>query len=182
MQKHELSGQLVWWAVELSKFDIQYKPRPSIKLQSLSDFVAECTVLDDATVEELTEIFEDELAPFSRPWILHVDGLATSSMSGADIILTNPEQMMFEYTFWFAFSASNNEADYEALITGLTLAKELGAQEFKVFSDSQLVVGQVNGEFEARSPSMIEYLRKVKKIAAQFQTCKVQQIPRSENA
>ena len=61
-------------------------------------------------------------------------------MSGAGIILTNPEQMMFKYELRFAFSTSNNEAEYEALITGLTLAKELGAQELKVFSDSQLVV------------------------------------------
>ena len=89
-------------------------------------------------------------------------------MSRAGIILTNPEQMMFKYALRFAFSASNNEAEYEALITGLTLAKELGAQELKVFSDSQLVVGQVNGEFEAWSPSMIEYLKKVKEIIAQF--------------
>ena len=63
---------------------------------------------------------------------------------------------------------TNNEAKYEALITGLTLAKELGAKKLKVFSDSQLIVGQANGEFEARNPSMIEYLKKVKKIMAQF--------------
>ena len=62
-------------------------------------------------------------------------------MSGVGSILTNPEQMMFEYVLWFAFPASNNEVKYEALITGLSLAKELGAKELKVFSDSQLIVG-----------------------------------------
>ena len=111
-----------------------------------------------------------------------MDGSSTTSMSGASIILTSLDGMMVEYALWFTFPASNNEAEYEALITGLTLAKELGAKELKAFSDSQLIVGQANGEFEARSPSMIEYLKKVKEIMAQFQTCKVQQIPRSENA
>ena len=49
--------------------------------------------------------------------------------------------MVFEYALWFAFSASNNEVEYEALIIGLKIAKELESQELKVFSDSQLVVG-----------------------------------------
>ena len=166
MQKHELSSRLVWWAIELSEFDIQYKPHPSIKSQSLVDFVVECTIPDEATIEEHMKIFEDELVPFSQPWILHVDRSITSSMRGAGIILINLEQMMFEYALWFTFSVSNNEAEYEALITGLTLAKELRAQELKVFSNFQLIVGQVNEEFEVRSPSMIKYLKKVKEIIA----------------
>ena len=55
----------------------------------------------------------------------------------------------------------NNETEYEALIIGLKLAKELKIPALWIFSNSQLVVGQVNGEFEARSPSMIKYLDKV---------------------
>ena len=87
-------------------------------------------------------------------------------MSGVGIILTDPDQMLFEYALQFAVSTSNNEAEYEALIIGLKLAKELGAQELKVFNDSQLIVGQVNEKFEAQSPLMIRYLKKVKKIMA----------------
>ena len=57
--------------------------------------------------------------------------------------------------------AINNEAEYEALIIGIKLAKELRTPTLQVFSDSQLVVGQVNGECEAKDPSMIKYLAKV---------------------
>ena len=56
---------------------------------------------------------------------------------------------------------TNNEAEYEALITGLKLTKELGISVLQVFSDSQSIVGQVNRECEARDPSMIKYLAKV---------------------
>ena len=59
---------------------------------------------------EHTKVAEEDPALFNQPWILHVDGSATSSMSGAGVILTSPEQMMFEYALRFAFPASNNEA------------------------------------------------------------------------
>ena len=71
---------------------------------------------------------------------------------------------MIEYALRFTFLASNNEMEYEALITSLRLAKELRITWLKIFSDSQLVVGQVRGELEARSLSMASYLNKVKKI------------------
>ena len=50
LQKHDMSSYLIKWTVELSKFDIQYKPRPTIKSQALTDFIAECTVPDEAPV------------------------------------------------------------------------------------------------------------------------------------
>ena len=55
-------------------------------------------------------------------------------------VLTCPDGEVIEYAFRFAFLASNNEAEYEALIISLKLAKELRILEFKVFSDSQLII------------------------------------------
>ena len=67
MQKHELFERLVRWVVELNEFDIQYKPRPSIKSQSLADFITECTLSDEVitlsdevTIEEHTKVAKDE--------------------------------------------------------------------------------------------------------------------------
>ena len=67
---------------------------------------------------------------------MHVDESSTSSMSGAKLILTSPDGVAIEYALRFTFSASNNEAEYKALITSLKLAKELHAFNLKVFSDS----------------------------------------------
>ena len=55
------------------------------------------------------------------------------------------------------FEVTNNQAEYEALITGLRVVKELGIDSLRVFSDSQLIVGQVRGEFKVRDPTMAKY-------------------------
>ncbi|XP_073112181.1 uncharacterized protein [Elaeis guineensis] len=78
--------------------------------------------------------------------------------------------------------ASNNQAEYEALVAGLKLALELGIDRLKVFSDSQLIVGQTKGEFETRDPTMAKYHQKVKDLVAPFGYFGISHIPRVENA
>ena len=148
----------------------------------MDDFIAKCTIPDEDIIEEHTEISKDELAPFSRPWILHVDGSATTSMSGAGIILTNPEQMMFEYVLRFAFSASNNEAEYEALIAGLMPAKEMGTRRLNIKSDSQLVVNQVRGGYQAKDTKMASYLEHVDELRKEFLELNFFHVGREENS
>ncbi|XP_077232541.1 uncharacterized protein LOC143869867 [Tasmannia lanceolata] len=69
---------------------------------------------------------------------------------------------MAEYALRVDFNASNNEAEYEALLARLSLVTELGAKKLKVYSDSQLVVEQVNGTYEAKELRMKRYLEKVR--------------------
>ena len=116
-----MSDHLIRWAVELNEFDIQYKPRPMIKSQALANFIAECTIPDEALATQ-QQLAGEDTPPPSRPWILHVDGLYTPSASGAWIILTSPKGEAIEYVLRFAFPASNNEVEYEALLTSLKLA------------------------------------------------------------
>ncbi|XP_077219715.1 uncharacterized protein LOC143853904 [Tasmannia lanceolata] len=85
-------------------------------------------------------------------WTLHVDGSAGKTGHGAGVVLHDPEGFTLEYALRLDFKASNNEAEYEALLAGVSLATELGAGKLKVYSDSQLVVNQVNGIYEARAP------------------------------
>jgi len=76
----------------------------------------------------------------------------------------------------------NNEAEYEALITGLDLAKSLDVKDIQVMSDSQLVVRQMNGSYEARDQRMSVYLIKAKQLQSTFDKFTIEQVPRSENA
>ena len=101
----------------------------------LADFIAECTILDEAPdAQDQSALNDTSLS--ARPWILHVDGSSIPSVSGVGIILTNSKGKTIEYALHFIFSASNNEAEYEALIIGLKLASVLKISKLWVFSDS----------------------------------------------
>ena len=79
------------------------------------------------------------------------------------------------------YPTTNNEAEYEALLTGLEMAKVLGAAELDVLSDSQLVVGQVNGDYEAKEGRMQRYLHQAQHRISQFREVKLSRIPREQN-
>ena len=81
-----------------------------------------------------------------------------------------------ECSLRLGFKASNNEAKYEALIVGLKAVLDLGAQDVKVYLDSRLIVNQVKGNFEAKDPRMIDYLRLVKQTMSLFQKVRLIQI------
>ena len=150
LHKPEVSGRLMKWAIELSEFDIRYKPKTAIKGQVLADFVMEFTLIELAqTTHE-----KDNLLI----WKLSVDGASNAQGSGAGLILTSPEGIGIEYALRFGFHASNNEAEYEAVIAGLNLAHSLEVDQQEVYSDSQLVVRQIEDTYEAKSETMILYL------------------------
>ena len=84
------------------------------------------------------------------------------------LILVNPDGIIVEYALRFEFPVINNGAEYEALIVGLRIAKELKVDRLQAYSDSQLVVGQVSKNYEARENSMAKYLEKIKEIIPTF--------------
>ena len=98
----------------------------------------------------------------------YVDGSSTRKYSGAGVILKGPNREECEVAIQFQFTTTNNEAEYEAIITGKNLALEMGVRNLEIKSDSQVVVGHVKGEYEARGEKMRRYLDKVKKIMKSF--------------
>nr|MCH9869276.1 reverse transcriptase-like protein [Serratia marcescens] len=167
MTKLEKSGRIVKWAQELGRFDIDYLPRPAIKAQALADFVVECT----SRAPEYSDF----------QWRLYVDGSATTANSGAGILLLGPDDAKIEYALSFAFQATNNEAEYEALLAGLRLTREMGAGRLQIFSDSQLVVNQIGGTFSAEKTSLIRYRDMAKSLLAKFKEYTIEHLPRGEN-
>ena len=126
--KPETSGRLMKWAIELSEFDIRYRPKTVIKGQILADFFMEFASAEPAKdTEETTNL---------STWKLSVDGASSAQGSGAGLILTSPEGIDIEYALRFGFHTSNNEAEYEAVILGLNLAHSLEVDQLEVYSDS----------------------------------------------
>ena len=96
-------------------------------------------------------------------------------------MLQNPDGFTVEYAIKLDFPTTDNEAEYDALIVGLRLARTLRVRNLKVHGDSKLVVFQVNGEFEAWEDTMLRYLRIVKTQMALFEECIVEYVPREKN-
>ena len=78
--------------------------------------------------------------------------------SGVGPILVSPKNTIIEKSLRLRFSATNNEAKYEALLQRMAMVQKMGRKAVEMFSDSRLVVGQVKGELEARDARMQEYL------------------------
>ena len=174
LHKPETSGRLIKWAIELSEFDIRYKPRTEVKGQILADFIMEFTL------EQSTKA--TQLAPDLPIWRLSVDGAVNAQGSGAGLILTSPVWIDTKYALRFGFQASNNEAEYEAIIDGLNLAHFMETDQLEVSSDSQLVIKQIEDSYEARGEKMILYLKKVRELLKKFIRVQVKHIPRTENS
>ncbi|KAL5554586.1 hypothetical protein UlMin_041987 [Ulmus minor] len=173
-QKPEASGRLAKWSIELGEFDIQFKPQTAIKGQALADFIAEFTYTPEMSEKLTTQTQNSQ-------WKLYVDGSSTETSSGAGIILVSPDGVKLSCAVRFKFKATNNQAEYEALLSGLRLAKEVSARHLTIYSDSQLVVSQVNSEFQAKGEKMASYLEKAKEAMNQFDTVTIIQVPRAEN-
>ncbi|RVW89210.1 Retrovirus-related Pol polyprotein from transposon 17.6 [Vitis vinifera] len=130
LHKPDLTGRMLQWAIELSEFGIEFQPRLSKKGQVMADFVLEYS----RRPNQHHESSEQEW------WTLRVDGASRSSGSGVGLVLQSPTGEHLEQAIRLGFSASNNEAEYEAILSGLDLALALSVSKLRIYSDSQLVL------------------------------------------
>ncbi|XP_059290110.1 uncharacterized protein LOC132043654 [Lycium ferocissimum] len=177
MHKPELSGRLAEWAVEISGYDIEYRPRTAIKSQILADFVADFA---PAMIPEV----DKELLLTSRTSLgvctLCTDGASNGKGSGLGIVLKPPTGDIIRQ-YIRSIDLTNNEAEYEATITGLELAKSLGAEIIEAKCDSLLVINQVNGIFEVKDDRMRIYLEKLQVVLHRFKKWTLKHVPRDQN-
>ncbi|XP_043811023.1 uncharacterized protein LOC122723300 [Manihot esculenta] len=187
LRRPETSGRMLAWSMKISPYCLEYRPRTSIKSQALADFIAECSFNEEqgkSTFKALGSGREEEpLQEFE--WKSYVDGASSTGGSGAGMMLKGPGEFKVCYALRLEFKASNNLAEYEALINGMLVAMEVGVTDLEVNSDSQLVINQVTGVYQARDLTMQDYLAKVKAIEAELKgrgtIVKYQRIPREEN-
>ena len=115
------------------------------------------------------------------PWELYVDGATNQRGSRVGLVLVSPERITIEKSLRLNFSATNNEAEYKALLTGMIMVQKMGRKVVRVFSDSKLVVGQVRCDLEACDSRMQEYLCQIRSIQEKFEVFDLSHVPRSGN-
>ena len=97
------------------------------------------------------------------------------------LVLISSERITIEKSLRLGFSATNNEAKYESLLVGITMVQKIGGKVVEIFSNSRLVMDQVQGDLEARDLKMQEYLNQVRHLQSGFQSFNLSQIHRSRN-
>jgi hypothetical protein len=98
----------VQWAVEISQYDVAFIHRWSIKSQTLTDFIVEWTDSELWGIDELSD-----------HWVMYFDRSYTLKGAGAGVVHIPPKGDILKYAIQLEFSATNNIAEYEGLVTGL---------------------------------------------------------------
>ncbi|XP_071727783.1 uncharacterized protein [Rutidosis leptorrhynchoides] len=174
--KPEISSRLALWAVELGAYQISYLSRSAVKGQVMADYLAEISgeleVINERTALKLV---------MDETWDLFTDGASCAEGAGTGLVLASPSGEEHTYALRFNFDVTNNEAEYEALLDGLNIARKMNITKLRAFTDSQLVANQFNGSFEAHDSSMQKYLQLLKESAERFEYFELAQVPRSQN-
>lgn len=152
---------------------MEYIPRTSIKAHALADFVVECTFSGPKDLAP-----EEQLIRTPGKWKLFVDGSVAGSKCGVGLILSSPDRFEICQAIRFNFPLTNNEAEYEALLAGMDLAKNLEVRHIRAFSDSMPVVKHFTGEYEQRDPRSKAYATQVRDKSLFFESFELSQIGR----
>jgi ribonuclease HI len=120
---------------------------------------------------------------FTGPhWTLFFDGSSRKQWADVGALLQTPDGEQFKYMVHFEFKATNNMAEYEALIFGLRTTLSLGVRQLLVKGDYQLIIKQVKGKCCCNDPQLVAYLLHVRKLEKDFEILDLHHIPRVENA
>jgi ribonuclease HI len=181
------TGNIAKWVVELAEFQLDFQPRHAIKSQDLADFIVEWTpppsVPGGPDPDSDPTRAEPRGPVFTEPhWTLYIDGSTRQQVGGARVILIDPSGDQVKYMVHLEFKATNNMAEYKALIFGLSATLSLGIRQLLVKGDSQLIIKQVRGECSCNKPRLAAYLLHVRKLEKDFTALELHHVPQADNS
>src|SRR5271156_5870137 len=167
LSRTTLTGRLAKWVLILSEFDIEYVERRAIKGQVLAD------QLDDSPLQDNTPLlveFPDETIMHltEHSWKMYFDGSFTQQGSGAGVLFITPQGYKIPKAYKLMFPCTNNISEYEALVNGLKLAIEWKIIELHIYGDSQLIINQINGEYQTKDEKLVPYKQLVEDLSKYF--------------
>jgi ribonuclease HI len=156
--------------VELMGETISFAPRKAIKSQVLADFLAKWV-----DTQLPTALIQAEL------WTMYFDGSLMKTGAGAGLLFISPLGKHVRYVLRLHFPASNNMAEYEALVNGLCITIELGVWRLDTRGDSQLVIDKVMKNSRCRDRKMEAYYDEVRRLEDKFHGLELNHVARRYN-
>nr|POF21550.1 retrovirus-related pol polyprotein from transposon 297 [Quercus suber] len=151
LQEPILSGRISQWLLQLSQYDLRMGTPKAVKSQAIADL----------------------LAQFSRDEEFPLGDEVPREVAMAKEVVALSFKLEFPYL--------NNTAKYEAYLTGLAIALEMGVKHLRVLGDSNLVAYQTKGSFSLKEPNLTPYRAMAQKIEENFSTFEIEHAPRNEN-
>ena len=141
LKSADYTGRIAKWGTILGAFDIKYMPRTSVKGQVLADLVAEFTEPEAnsllASEERDVKLACSISSRLPPTWEVHVDRASNQKGVGIGLVLTSSEMITIEKLLRLSFPATNNEAEYEALLEGMTMVLKMGGKSINLFSEDR---------------------------------------------
>eukprot|EP00261_Vitis_vinifera_P026846 XP_010660447.1 PREDICTED: uncharacterized protein LOC104881573 [Vitis vinifera] len=180
-----LTSRLMKWLVLLKEFDIQYITQKSVKGSIVTNHLASLPVSDEKPVDD---DFPDEQyvsVTSIAGWRLYFDGFANQSGFGIGILLISPQGYHIPRSVRLAFfdhhQLMNNVVEYEACITGLEIALDLGVRQLEIHRDSNLVIQQTQGIWRTRDEKLKPYHAYLDLLVDRFEELRYIHLPRAKN-
>jgi ribonuclease HI len=176
------TSNIAKWVAKLAEFELDFISRHAIKSQVLAEFIVDWT----SPMNQPGGLDSSEPKPralvFTGPhWTLFFDGSSRRQGAGAGVLLLSPHGDQFKYIVHLDFKATNNMAEYEVLLFGLSTTLSTGVQQLLMKGDPQLIVKQVKGECCCNDPQLAAYLLRSCKLEKDFEVLDLQHIPCAKN-
>ncbi|XP_026436665.1 uncharacterized protein LOC113334683 [Papaver somniferum] len=164
--KPVLIGRTARWLLQLSEFELKYQRPNAVRGQAIADLMEMFPGESDDAVHAYIP-GEVSTTYIDKPWTMFFDGSLYGSVGGSGVVFEAPQGEILSYSFKLDFPCSNNVAEYEALILGLRMAKELNLGSVEVKGDSRLVTNQVNDDFHVKEPHLPPYRAEAQRLMNQ---------------
>ena len=172
LQRPILSGRIGKWAYALIEYDLVYESLHAMRGQVIADFIVDHRIKDEQDVGYVSVC----------PWKLYFDGSVCRDGQGIGNVLISPNNVVYETSIRLEYHCTNNQAEYEALLSGLQNLVDIGVNDIDVFDDSLLVVQQIKGEFQCFDRLLNSYLDRCLDIIKSLDMFTIYHIPREENS
>ena len=180
-----LTSRIMRWLVLLTEFDIQYVTQKFIKWSMLADHLALLSVTDNRVIDD--DFPDEEIAGVTSlsGWRMYFDGVANHYGYGIGVLLISSHgdhiSRSVSLTFLDRYPAMNNIVEYKACILGLETALELKIRRMEIFSDSNLVIRQIQGDWKTRDVKLRPYHAYLELLVGRFDDLSYTHLPRAHN-